>query len=252
MTPGASVEPAQCPECGSRFAPEFVTVRYSLEHYRATGQAYRGYLCLNVWHAVHLTAHRQARINAACGLLPGEMALTLESLVERGEGSRRLLAEAHRMLARPFGMLTLWGGAGNGKTLTLMALVNAFRERGQLAIYVRLPDLLEYLRQGYEGERFEAQQRYRQIAEAYLLALDEVDKTRWTEWAREVVFTLMDDRYRLARERGPQQRHTLLALNQNPETLPAYLISRLRYDLHGPDGFRIVHNMDPDARESGL
>ena len=44
----------------------------------------------------------------------------------------------------------------------------------------------------------------------------------------------------------------LASLNSNPETLPAYILSRLQWGLHDPTGFRIIHNTDADARSAGL
>lgn len=195
----------------------------------------------------------QARLDEISGLLPDEMALTLDSVVQRGEGSRAILAEARRMLAAPYGMLTLHGGPGNGKTLVLQALVNEFRQQGKAAIYVRLADLLDHLRDGFDPDvKIDTSRRYQELSQVTLLALDEFDKPRLTDYAREVIFTLVDDRYRYGKQSGRVRRHTVIAMNCQPDTLPAYLISRLRYDLHGPDGFRIIENVDTDARESGL
>lgn len=196
----------------------------------------------------------QRTLTATSGLLPGEQGLTLEDIFDRGEGSHLMLTQARRMIERPYGLLTIWGGPGNGKTLTLQVLVNHFMAIGKPAIYARLADLLEYLRTGYDdSEPLKTSARYQKVVTCKLLALDELDKARMTEWAREVVFTLIDDRYRYGRERGELQRHTVIAMNDNPEmALDSYLVSRLRYDLLGPDGFRIVRNADPDAREEGL
>lgn len=193
-------------------------------------------------------------MTATSGLLPGEMGLTLDDILERGEGSRQMITEARRMVERPYGCLTIWGGPGNGKTLTLQVLVNTYMARGQPAIYARLADLLEYLRAGYNAdEPLKTSARYQKVVSCKLLAIDEFDKARLTSWAEENIFTLMDDRYRYGKERGGMQRHTVIALNQNPAfALHSYLLSRLRYDLMGPDGFRIIHNADDDARDEGL
>lgn len=195
----------------------------------------------------------QDAVMPAGGLLPRERSVTLDDLAQRGEGSRRLTVEIHRMIERPFGMLTVWGGPGNGKTMALQVLVNAWLASERAAVYLRLADLLEYLRAGYDADApIKLSARYQSLAAVDLLAIDEFDKARITDWGREWLFTLMDDRYRLGREGAATRRHTVLAMNDDPATLPTYLISRLRFDLDGPDGFRIVHNVDPDARPSGL
>jgi DNA replication protein DnaC len=203
--------------------------------------------------APELTRRLQDAVLPAGGLLPRERGITLENLTLRGEGSRQLMEETRRMLERPFGMLTVWGGPGNGKTLALQVLVNAWLTREQSAVYLRLADLLEFLRAGYDPDSsLKLSARYQSLATVGLLAIDEFDKARITDWGREWLFTLMDDRYRFGRERGADRRHTVLAMNDDPETLPVYLLSRLRFDLDGPDGFRIVHNVDWDARPIGI
>lgn len=178
----------------------------------------------------------------------------MADILDRGADSRRMVAEAQRMIDRPYGMLTLWGGSGNGKTLVLQVLVNAFIARGQMAIYTTLTDMLNYVREGYDPEEeLKANIRYKKLLWCKLLCVDEVDKAKITEKAYEILTALIDDRYRYARETGELQRHTALAMNEDPEfKLPTHIYSRLRHDLDGPEGFRIIENRDPDARPAGL
>lgn len=184
------------------------------------------------------------------GLSADEYNGSLDDILERGEGSREMIATAKEIVAGRRYFLTLWGGSGNGKTRALVIMVGHFLRRGESAIYSRLSNLLNHLRDGYNpDDNFRTSDRYRQIVECRFLAIDEPEKVKLTDWAREVWFNVVDDRYLAAKRR---ERATAIAMNDDPETLPAYVLSRLRYDLHSDTGFAIVHNTDPDGRESGL
>lgn len=199
-------------------------------------------------------AQIQSRLEQASGLLDYERGLTLRDFYVRGDSSLQVLEALRQMLAEPYGMLTLWGRPGNGKTLALHILTNEFLARGQTAMYMRLADLFDYLREGYDDAAKEnAERRYQQVMQCKFLALDEVDKPRLTPWAEEMLFKLMDDRYRWGRATGTEQRHTALALNKEPLTaLPNYVYSRLSWGQSDPHGFRVIHNTDADGREAGL
>lgn len=201
--------------------------------------------------APELEAERNARMVKQSNLLEDAIGLTMDHIVERGLGSRRMVAEARRMLERPFGMLTIWGGPGNGKSLTLKILVNEFIARGQSAAYMDMSDLLDYLREGYEeANKIKFIDRLATLRDMTFLAIDEFDKVNRTGWVQEQTFKLLNARYNDGRA---GRRFTALAMNADPETwMDDYAISRIRFDMHGPDGFRIIHNADEDARESGL
>ena len=196
----------------------------------------------------------QQHLAARSGLVQGALGLTLDNIYERGDGSTLMLSEVRRMIEKPYGMLTLYGGPGNGKTLALQVAVNGFIMQGMTARYYRMADLLDELRSGFDDHaKLDESDLYADINRCQLLAIDEFDKPRLTPYAQEVIFRLLDDRYLCGRPgMTDERRHTVLAMNIHPETLPAYLVSRLRWGINDPDGFRIVYNTDSDARESGL
>ncbi len=196
---------------------------------------------------------RQREQIAKSGLLDSELQHTLDDILHRGEGSARMITAVKDMAGdTPFGMLTLWGGSGNGKTLALQALTNEFIRKGHTARYRTLAQLLNELRGGYADGRFEKDKRYEEFALCRFLAVDEFDKPRMTEFAQEAVFELIDDRYRWGMQSGANQRFTAIAMNVPPDTLPTYLYSRLRWGIEAERGFRIVHNTDDDCRRAGL
>lgn len=200
-----------------------------------------------------------ARLSQVSGLLPEELALRLddvaveprdaivaktlpaEELVER-QDTVAMLELAHRFIEQPWGFLTLHGPYGNAKTLILQAVVNEFREqRGVTGTYVRMHDLLDYIRAGYASDTQNgARARYERLKSLPILAIDEFDAARMTDFAYEFRTAFLDDRYRLAATR---RAHTLFAMNGNPAELPGDLYDRMR------DGrFVIFRNADASMR----
>lgn len=154
-----------------------------------------------------------------------------------------MLRAARKFVTQPHGFLTIWGGVGNGKTLVLQAIVNEMREkRGVEGAYVTFYTLINYIRAGFDnadGEGTE-QQRFKFLRSVPLLAIDEVDKVRMTEYADEFRTAFLDDRYRAA---WAGKAHTVFAMNCDPMTLPHHIRDRLR------DGrFKIVRNDDKSMR----
>ncbi len=187
---------------------------------------------------------RAARLQAISGLNPEEQHITLADIFESGPGTYAMLAAARAFVERPAGMLTLWGGPGNAKTLTLQGIINESIRAGRLAVYVTMLDLIEYIREAYNernDNRYEsAWKRLEKFAGVDILCIDEVDKVKTSDWTIERETALFDKRYRsgLARMSG-----TVLAMNANPDRLPDWIYSQLS------DGRnRIIENRDPDMR----
>jgi DNA replication protein DnaC len=123
----------------------------------------------------------------------------------------------------PVGWLTLWGTYGPGKTHLLAAVVNQCTRNRMAGVYYTLPDLLDKLRDSYSDDGFST--LFDRLVKVPLLALDEVDKVRLTDWAQEKMYQLFDARYRDLDTRG-----TLFALNVEPEPTDeaiGYLYSRM-------------------------
>lgn len=182
-----------------------------------------------------------ARLARISGLLSQEMAVCLNDVALVGD-TARMTELAREFVNEPWGFLTLWGGYGNGKTLILQAVVNEFRKRrGVVGTYVRMHDLLDYIRAGYtRNAQDDARARYERLKSLPILAIDEFDAARMTDFAHEFRTAFLDDRYRLAMVR---QAHTLFAMNCDPSELTGDIYDRLR------DGrFKIFHNTDQSMR----
>jgi len=184
-----------------------------------------------------------ARLARISGLLPQEMAARLNDVALVGD-TARMTELARKFVEEPWGFFTLWGGYGNGKTLILQAVINEFRKRygkDGTGTYVRMHDLLDYIRAGYKtNAQDDARARYEQLKSLPILAIDEFDAARMTDFAYEFRTAFLDDRYRLAMTR---KAHTLFAMNCDPAELPGDIYDRLR------DGrFVIFHNTDKSMR----
>ena len=198
------------------------------------------------------------RLSRISGLLPEELALRLDDVSERGnaadietlsveelvqrQDTAAMLELARRFVEEPRGFLVLHGKYGNAKTLILQAVVNEFREQcGIVGVYVKMRDLLNYVRAGYAPDaQGDARARYERLKSVPVLAIDELDAAKMTDFAYEFRAAFLDDRYRLA---IACQAHTLFAMNGDPSELPGDLYDRMR------DGrFVVFHNADASMR----
>lgn len=137
------------------------------------------------------------------------------------------------------GFLTIHGDYGNGKSTLLKAIVNDCIAQNVDALYITMTQVMVYAR-----EAFESQQRgdtdygrIEELAARRVLVIDEMDKARVTDYAREVQTHLFDVRYRQSHLLG-----TVVAWNGSfgQIDLP-WVRSRL-------SEFPVVENKDADLR----
>lgn len=188
------------------------------------------------------TQRKTERLADISGLLLEEMAITLDDVSKRANSDiSKMVHLARKFIAKPWGFLTLWGGVGNGKTLILMAIVNEMRERHNLVCaYVRFKDLIDHIRAGMDDGFSGDRKRYEYLKSVNVLAIDEMDKARMTDYAYEFRTAFLDDRYRLG---VAHRAHTVFAMNSHPKDLSDDIYDRLR------DGrFAIFHNRDSSMR----
>jgi len=158
------------------------------------------------------------------------------------ESNRAMLQAAHKMISDPFGWLYIHGGPGNAKSEVLISIVNEANSAGNgPAMYVTFSHLVNWVREANKpGVAEDYIERFDRLLNVKMLAVDEMDKARSTEFADEFRFQFLDERYRQA-IRGETQ--MIFASNSNPDTLPIPLWDRIR------DGrFMIVENTAPSAR----
>ena len=181
-------------------------------------------------------------MQAACNLTDAERKMRLNKISTANRpGTRQMIYAAQQFVKEPCGILTLWGGVGNAKSVILQAVVNECILSGVPAVYVTFSELLDWIKESYEdGCSDSTMARKNKAATVRVLAIDEMDKVKRTEWVNEFQSDILDRRYRLGLS---GQAGTVLAMNKSPEEMPEWISSRLA------DGRnRIVENQDSDLR----
>lgn len=205
-------------------------------------------------------SHSQERIKRLAhisGLHQQDTRRRLDDIKPNGE-NKEMLAVARQMIDNPLGWLYLHGGPGNAKSEVLIAIVNEINasDRGP-AIYVKFSQLVNWMRDAFGERNYRQKQmsqgvgpdtwqqlgyidRFERIKKIKVLAIDELDKARLTEFAQEFQFDFLDERYRQAIH---GETATIFAGQTPPDELPDPLSSRVM------DGrFLVIYNAAGDAR----
>ena len=111
----------------------------------------------------------------------------------------------------PHGMVVLFGGYDAGKSGLLMATVARACKTGREAVYILAGDLLDQLKATFEStdSTDAVMSRYKNVP---ILAIDELDKVKQSEWSFEQFNKLFDWRHR-----NRLVSATLLATNAMPD-----------------------------------
>lgn len=124
-------------------------------------------------------------------------ALTWEGKAIDTSAQRKALKHAYTVCQtyadHPGGWLYLYGPPGAGKSHLLAGVALALAEQGKTVAYASVPDVLDFLRSGFEtrdaGARLEA------LKNVDFLALDDLGAESVTPWTVEKLFMLLNDRY---------------------------------------------------------
>ncbi|MCO5194023.1 MAG: ATP-binding protein [Anaerolineae bacterium] len=110
---------------------------------------------------------------------------------------RRALETAQAFAAQPTGWLVYQSTSyGNGKTHLAAAIANEITRRGESALFIVVPDLLDHLRATFSpasGTRLD--KRFDEVRNSKLLILDDLGTESATNWAREKLYQLFNHRY---------------------------------------------------------
>ena len=130
--------------------------------------------------------------------------MTFDSFVPQGYGlppdravNLRLAFDTARQYAEQTeGWLVLLGGYGCGKTHLAAAIANARVAVGQPAVFVVVPDLLDYLRAAFDpASQARFDQRFDEVRNAPLLVLDDLGPESASPWVQEKLYQLFNHRY---------------------------------------------------------
>ena len=155
--------------------------------------------------------------------------LTFANLIARGRSAgareqeqyRQCVADARAFADAPDGWLLLSGASGCGKTHIAAAIVNKLLERGEPALFVVVPDLLDHLRSAYQPNAdIGYDDLFERVRNAPVLVLDDLGTQAQTPWAQEKLFQLINHRFNT---RLP----TVVTTNLLPEQLDDRLRTRL-------------------------
>jgi DNA replication protein DnaC len=143
---------------------------------------------------------------------------------------------------KPTGWLVLKGGYGCGKTHLAAAIANHCLERGQLALFVNAPDLLDHLRAAYSpNSEAGYDERFEMVRNASLLILDDLGTQSNTEWAQEKLYQIFNHRYN---SRLP----TVITTNLELEAIEI----RIRSRMVDPSLVQVITVLAPDFRRAGV
>lgn len=175
------------------------------------------------------------------GLNPQERGIRFADIETHGRpGAQAMLSAAMQFVSGGRkGFLTIHGGYGNGKSMCLKALVNDCIANSVDVRYITMTEVMVYAREAFESEQRGDTDygRIARLAFTQVLVIDELDKARVTDYAREVQTHLFDTRYRNSHMLG-----TVVAWNGRFETLDLpWVRSRL-------SEYTVVENNDADMR----
>lgn len=243
LTKPDCASPLPCPDCGGT---GYIRLDVPVGH-RLFGKPVR---CGNSVHSPEITK-RLAKIS---GMTEPDLKRRLKD-IKPIDGNGEMLEAARAMVENPRGWLYIHGGPGNAKSEILIAIVNEVNAAGGQAMYVRFPDLVNWMRDAFSEKKYRDKklaggeqwdnygylERYEKIKEIKLLAIDEIDKARMTEFAEEFRFAFFDDRY-------IQGKHGLTATIFASQFGPGELGSEPLASRFSDGRFAVVHNLAGDAR----
>ena len=229
----AALDSPVCAQCGGRgwYTPDV-----------AVGHSDFGAIVSCVCQSVGVTSESAERLRqySNLGLLTKMTFAALRDDGWSGDAAGRLafadaLTAARGFAENPRGWLTIIGPSGTGKTHLAAAIVNALVERGDVACFIHVPDLLDELREGYaaSGEQGYGA-KYAAVVAADVVALDGLGSESSTPWAREKLRQVINARY-------VREMPTVITTSVARSDLDEYIETRLARGLVGDDPRRIVH-----------
>lgn len=137
------------------------------------------------------------------------------------ESLQMALSVAARYAENPDGWLMLEGTYGCGKTHLAAAVGNARLQKGDLVLFITVPDLLDHLRSTFgPSSEVAYDETFDRIRNAPILILDDLGAENSSGWAQEKLFQLLNHRY-------SRRLSTVITTNADLDTLDPRIRSRL-------------------------
>lgn len=119
--------------------------------------------------------------------------------------------------------LLIWGVPGNGKSHVAAAIAHAIKAREKTVVFQTVPELLERIRSTFNSKQKSTEKEIMDaLLHCDLLILDDIGSEKISDWVLDVMFRIVDGRYR-------QKRPIIYTTNLNPKELENQLNKRI-YD----------------------
>lgn len=93
--------------------------------------------------------------------------------------------------------ILLWGVSGNGKSHLAAAVHNKLHAKGKVVVYISMPDLLKKIKSTFgQGKTESEEQILKALNICDLLIIDDIGAEKTSEWVEEIIFLIIDNRYR--------------------------------------------------------
>lgn len=204
-------------------------------------------------------AAQKKRYQALSEMTDLDQGYLLESFILKDKdgdrkGTAAMIEAGREMLDGDCNMITVWGKYGNGKSMFLKAMVNHFLDLGYPALYISAFDAIQWIQDAYHrdgtiktvGEAGgSALDRIDMLKDVAVLALDELQAFKPTDWNISIIESIVDRRWNKA---IAKESYTLFAMNESPANLSDRIQTRIKDRRLRASGPTIILNEDSDVR----